>query len=140
MLTPRAHYRRWVPSDPTEPKPDGSHPSQNRPNNYLGRRIIALVIDWLWAYGISLGFFQGHPMVTLGIFAVATFVLQATLGTTIGHRIVGVWVRSEDGDIPGFRRAAIRTVLLCLIIPAVILDDEGRGWHEKISGTRVVRT
>ncbi|PZP04804.1 MAG: RDD family protein, partial [Dermacoccus nishinomiyaensis] len=35
---------------------------------------------------------------------------------------------------------AVRTVLLCLAIPAVVTDSSGRGLHDKLAGTVIVRT
>jgi hypothetical protein len=33
----------------------------------------------------------------------------------------------------------VRTFLVALIIPAVVLDLDGRGWHDKAVGTIVLR-
>jgi hypothetical protein len=33
----------------------------------------------------------------------------------------------------------IRTALICLVIPAVVYDDDGRGVHDRIANTRVLR-
>jgi uncharacterized RDD family membrane protein YckC len=33
----------------------------------------------------------------------------------------------------------LRTVLLLLLVPAVIWDRDGRGLHDKVSGTLLVR-
>ena len=35
---------------------------------------------------------------------------------------------------------AVRTVLLCLVVPAVVTDGYGRGLHDKIAGTLILRT
>ena len=35
---------------------------------------------------------------------------------------------------------ALRTLLLCLVVPAAIWDGDGRGLHDKAAGTAVVRT
>jgi uncharacterized RDD family membrane protein YckC len=81
----------------------------------------------------------GHPMATLGVFALQHLVLVATLGTTIGHRLVGVRVvREERAPYVGIVKAAVRTVLLVLVIPAVVWDEEKRGLHDVAAGTRVV--
>jgi len=106
---------------------------------YWGRRIVAVLIDWLLAYAVSLGFAAGDPWATLGIFAASTFILQASLGTTIGHRLLGIGMRTADGRPPGLARAAVRTLALCAALPAVITDAHGRGLHERWSGTYVVR-
>lgn len=105
----------------------------------LGRRIGALMIDWLLASLISAGFFGYDPMATLAVFAVMTVLLVGTLGSTIGHRVCGIGVRRLDGDLPGLLRALVRTIGLCLVIPAVVWGPDGRGLHDRWAGTDVVR-
>ena len=84
---------------------------------------------------------SGKPFATLAIWAVQHLVLVATIGTTIGHRIFGLRVVRDDGVRPvGFAKAAIRTLMIALVIPAVVWDDEGRGLHDRAAGTRLVRT
>ena len=81
-------------------------------------------------------------MATLGIFALENLLLVSTVGFTIGHRLLGVQVRvlgAPDGVAPGFARGAVRTVLLCLVIPAVVWDGDGRGLHDRAAGTVLVR-
>ena len=83
---------------------------------------------------------SGKPMATLAIWAVQHLILVATLGTTIGHRIFGLRVVRDDGVTPvGFAKAAIRTLMIALVIPAVVWDDEGRGLHDRAAGTRLIR-
>lgn len=106
---------------------------------YWSRRIPAVLIDWLLAYAISIGFLDANPWGTLAVFAGSTFVLQASLGTTIGHRVFGVGARTDDGRAPGVARAAVRTLALCAVLPAVITDAHGRGLHERWSRTFIVR-
>ena len=43
------------------------------------------------------------------------------------------------GGGPGLLAAVLRTVLLCLVIPAVIWNAQGRGMHDVAAGTAVVR-
>ncbi|BDZ43285.1 hypothetical protein GCM10025865_25840 [Paraoerskovia sediminicola] len=127
--------------------------------------MVALLVDWvlstLVAYAVTGA--QGSPLdvnpaVQLGVFAVVTFALVATLGTTVGHRLLGMQVRrldarrgsgsgnsSEAGagarsSAVGAVAAAVRTVLLCLVIPAVVWDSDGRGVHDRAAGTVLVRT
>ena len=103
------------------------------------RRVIALCIDWAVALAISGGFFDLHSLATLGIFAVMTFLLVMTLGSTIGHRLLGlVVVRYADGRTPPSPlQALIRTVALCLVVPVGITDGESRGMHDVWAGTRI---
>src|SRR5690606_30995608 len=108
----------------------------------LGRRVVAIVIDWVMCVVISAGFFSGDPWATLGIFALQATVLVGTLGHTIGHRILGLRVRTLDGPrdrAPGLLRALGRAVAICLVIPAVVWDVDGRGLHDRLAGTVLIR-
>jgi hypothetical protein len=128
----------------------------------LGRRVVALAVDWALCLAISAGFFHADPMVTLAVFAVESVVLVGTIGATVGHRLLGLQVRpapaerpagpgaparptsSSAADVartaaPGLLRAAVRTVLLCLVIPAVVWDADGRSLHDRAAGTVLVR-
>ena len=127
----------------------------------FGRRAVALAVDWLASLLVSSTFFHdpaaatlpvvsGAPMATLGIFALENVVLVGTLGHTVGHRLLGLRVRRlvvdgdgtaapDDGRAPGFGRAAVRTLLLCLVVPPAIQDGLGRGLHDRSAGTAIVR-
>jgi len=105
----------------------------------LGRRIGALAIDWALASSISAGFFGFDSMATLAVFGAMTILLLSTLGATIGHRLFGLGVRRLDGGAPGPARAAVRTLGICLVVPAVVWGPDGRGLHDRWSGTSVVR-
>ena len=118
----------------------------------LGRRIVALAIDWALCLAISAGFFDAAPMATLAVFAAENLLLVGTVGYTVGHRLLGLQVRpappagrtpgsatAVDGVAPGLVRAGVRTVLLCLVIPAVVWDADGRSLHDRAAGTVLVR-
>ena len=69
-------------------------------------------------------------------------VLTALTGQSLGMRLFGIRVvrlTARDGA-PGFLPAAIRTLLLILIVPALAFDRDGRGMHDKAADTAVVRT
>lgn len=107
----------------------------------LGRRLAALAIDWAVCLLISAAFFDRDPMATLAVFAVENVLLVSTLGTTLGHRALGLRVRrlAGPGAAPGPLLASVRTVLLCLVVPAVVWDADGRGLHDRGAGTVIVR-
>ncbi|PZU30429.1 MAG: RDD family protein, partial [Microbacterium sp.] len=44
------------------------------------------------------------------------------------------------GGWVGLWRPIVRTLLLCLVIPAVIWDADQRGVHDKAAGTVLLRT
>jgi uncharacterized RDD family membrane protein YckC len=77
-----------------------------------------------------------------GAFALQVLVLTTLTGQSLGKRVLGLRVvRLADRDgPPGFLAAAVRTALLVLIVPAVIVDRDGRGLHDRAAGTAVVRT
>ncbi|CAM3555872.1 RDD family protein [Occultella aeris] len=116
--------------------PDGGASVANAP---LGRRLVALAIDWALASVISYAFLDYHPLATLGVFALMTYLLVATLGFTIGHRLLGIGVRGIEGGASGPLRAAVRTVAICLVLPPVITGPDGRGLHDIWAKTRIVR-
>lgn len=89
------------------------------------------------ALGISAGFLDGHPLATLAIFAIMTWLLLATRGATIGHTLLRLAVRRLDGSPAGPLAALIRTGSLCLVIPAVVWGLDGRGLHDAWAGTIV---
>lgn len=103
------------------------------------RRLLALMVDWFIAMAISAGFFQNQAWVTLLIFFVMRTILISTLGTTIGKRLVGLGVRRVDDAMPGLGAAVVRTLLLCLLVPATVTQEStGRGLHDVWAGTHHV--
>ncbi len=125
-----------------------------------GRRLAALAVDWFMCLLISAAFFpgtastfwltRGDSFATLGVFALENLLLVGTLGHSFGHRVLGLRVlRVVPGGAgeppvvlprpPGFGRAFVRTLLLCLVVPAAIWDADGRGLHDKAAGTVLVR-
>ncbi|HEY9496015.1 MAG TPA: RDD family protein [Intrasporangium sp.] len=118
----------------------------------FGRRLCGIIIDWVIALIIARGLFQvplpfsertatgGQNFIVLAIFALMNILLVGTLGTTIGHRFMGLQVRNVTGGRATLVQALIRTALLCLAIPAVIWDRDSRGLHDKVPNTVIVRT
>ncbi len=114
-----------------------------------GRRLVAVVIDWLLCELIAVGLLGTRLTAAAGstssgswwplvVFAAENLLLVATTGTTVGHRLLGLQVRQVG---PGLYpvQVAVRTVLLCLFVPAVLTSRDGRGWHDRVAGTVIVR-
>lgn len=107
----------------------------------LVRRFGALLIDWILCLLVS-GLFarpltQGWAPVIVLIAEYAFFL--GLFGQTPGMRLtqlrcVGVLDRKPVG-IP---RAFVRAVLLALVVPALIMDADRRGLHDRAAGTIVV--
>jgi uncharacterized RDD family membrane protein YckC len=114
----------------------------------FGRRIIAVFADYALSILIATLFgyrFGGHnsgatQFIPLAVFAVENVVLVGTVGSTIGQRLLGLRVERLSGGLPGPLLAAVRTLLLCLAVPALIWDRDQRGVHDRIPGTVIVRT
>ena len=106
----------------------------------IGRRVLALIVDWSLAMLVSQAFAGGDSTVTLIVFSVTQWLLIATLGYSVGHRVLGLQVRRLDGKYVGLWRSLIRVGLILLVIPATIWDADNRGLHDKAAGTVLVRT
>ncbi|TXJ07948.1 MAG: RDD family protein [Aeromicrobium sp.] len=113
----------------------------------LGRRLAALTIDWFIALGTAAAITRTpvfsedrvNEWVPLVVFFVEVALLVGLLGFSIGKRIVGLRVINTNGEPIGMLRACIRTALLCLVVPAVIMTEDKRGLHDLAAGSKVVR-
>ncbi len=115
-----------------------------------GSRVAAFALDVLCSALIGALLRQvldGRTALDLSLadevaFAVQVLLLTALTGQSLGKRVLGIRVvrlAQQDGP-PGFLPAAIRTALVMLVIPAVFMDRDGRGLHDKAAGTAVLRT
>ena len=113
----------------------------------FGRRFVALLVDWAVAL-LSTAAITGTALagpgaaggfLVLGVFLVEVALLTGTLGFSIGKRVVGLVVEGPDGRPIGLPKALLRTALLCLVVPAVIQNDEHRGLHDVVAASRVAR-
>jgi uncharacterized RDD family membrane protein YckC len=108
-----------------------------------GRRLGALAVDWalclLIAYGLlTEGYNQATGNWALLIFFVLGALTVGTIGSTPGKRLFGLRVVTEAGGISPLR-ALLRTALLCVAVPALIWDRDGRGLHDRLARTVEVR-
>ena len=113
----------------------------------MGRRLAALMIDWLISYGLAalglaFGVFSQQMLATavlviwflLGLVAVRLFAF------TPGQLALGLQVVAVDGRLPvGIGRLALRGLLVGMVIPALFTDWDGRGLQDRVTGTAVVR-
>jgi uncharacterized RDD family membrane protein YckC len=148
----------WMPGSavgPPGPSP-GAHPGERfgLPATGLGsvagfgRRFAALTIDWLLGYLIAALVAGPDPLVTpnfnlyiLGIWFLLTAVPVAIFGASAGMTALGIRVASIDNAVVvGVPRALLRTFLVALVVPPLVRDADGRGWHDRATRTIVVRT
>ena len=112
----------------------------------MGRRIIALTLDWTAAILVTHLVFptlvygsEGFAAATLGIFAAEVLLLTSTTGASFGYKIAGIKLISVSASRISFLKVLARTGLLCLVVPALIWDRDGRGLHDKAVGTITMR-
>ena len=72
--------------------------------------------------------------VILGTISVALFA------RTPGQALLGMGVARVDqrDQRVGFARAAARTLLTIFVLPAAMVDTDGRGMHDRATGTAVI--
>jgi hypothetical protein len=113
----------------------------------MGRRVAALVIDWLISYGLAL-LALGLGAIKIDMLSTAILVIWLLLGLvsvrlfgfTPGQLALGLGVVSvARGGTVGIGRLAARGLLLALVVPALFTDWDGRGVHDRATGTAVVR-
>ena len=114
----------------------------------LGRRLVAIVVDWVACLLITNGLIgrlvelspEAFSFVPLGLLFVLNLVGVTLGGATFGHRLLGLRVAALHGGWVTPLRSAVRAALLCLFIPPLVTaKGDGRGLHDLAAGTRVVR-
>ena len=136
--TPAETPRQW----PGEPL--GLPESGPRSVARFGRRLIAILLDWAIAYGLSWLFFRmkdgtTNPWINLGIFALLQVIFLLFFNGSIGHLMLRLRLVPVSGGALAPWRPLLRTLLLCLAVPALIWDRDQRGLHDRAGGTVLVR-
>jgi uncharacterized RDD family membrane protein YckC len=105
----------------------------------LQRRFGALMVDWLLCLLVAglLGRFPNNWAPFVLIVEYAFFI--GLFGQTPGMRLTRIaCVSVVDGRPIGIWRALVRGVLLAVLIPALIMDGQRRGWHDRAAGSIMV--
>ena len=105
----------------------------------VGPRLGAILIDWAIASLIAYWLFGGEDFAILAVFAAEQILLVGLLGYSIGHRVFSLQVQKMDGGPAGIPAAIVRTLLLCLVIPAAVFDADQRGLHDRAMNTVLVK-
>ena len=112
----------------------------------LGRRLAALIVDWLIAYGLA-GLALAGGLLTMRYLSTTVLVIWFVLGVafvrlfsfTPGQYLLGLRVASVDNRLHvGTGRAAVRGLLIALVIPALFTDSDSRGFQDRLTATAVV--
>lgn len=113
------------------------------------RRIGALFVDWFIALIIA-GLVTQQPIFGTGdltaveafapfvaYWAIAT-VSNGILGFSVGKRLFRLAVVNREGRAIGLWRAAIRSALICMVLPAVLMTENRRGLQDLAAGSMVI--
>lgn len=111
----------------------------------LGRRVVALLIDWFASMGVvlllagsgALGTSTGS-LAVLGVFVAEVVIFTWLIGSSFGQRILRLRVVRVDGRPLGLWRIILRTLLICLVLPPLVMDSFGRGLHDRAVGSAVI--
>lgn len=108
----------------------------------FGRRLVALLLDCAACVGVAVLFSRPDPpgLLSALVFFLAHTVFVGLFAETLGMRLLGLrCVRRSDGAQLGLAKAALRALLLQLVVPALLTDADGRRWHDRVAGSAVVR-
>ncbi|RVW05059.1 RDD family protein [Rhodococcus spongiicola] len=113
----------------------------------LGRRVLALAVDWFTAAGVVMLLIGEAPLenprigtYTLMLWFLVGVACVSLFSFTPGQYMLGLQVARVDAPAKvGFLRALGRQALMVFIVPAVITDVDGRGMHDRATGTALVR-
>jgi uncharacterized RDD family membrane protein YckC len=111
----------------------------------MARRLAALLIDWLISYGLA-ALALGFGVISIEVLPTAVLVIWFLLGAaavrlfgfTPGQLVLGLGVVAVDGRL-GIGRISVRGLLIGLVIPPLFTDWDGRGIHDRVTHTAVVR-
>lgn len=109
----------------------------------IGAFLIDIVLSALAAWWITAP--EAPRNTSLLVWAVMTMVTVALFGITPGQAALGLRVvpigpkRSPARTFVGLW-AIPRTVLIFLVVPPLLLDANGRGLHDRLCRTAVLRT
>jgi uncharacterized RDD family membrane protein YckC len=108
----------------------------------FGTRVIAYFVDAI-ASAFVAGLFTAPRLPglwSLVSFSVITVVTLVVFGQTPGMRLCGLRLAHPvQGRRLAVWRAVVRTALLLVLLPALIVDADGRGLHDRLTDTAVVR-
>jgi len=113
------------------------------PEASLGRRVLALAIDWtmsrLIAGLLNPYLFLNNDFSTLFIFFLEVAFFTIVFQASAGQRILGIKVVTyPDLGRVAPKRIVLRTLLICLVIPAVFTKD-GRPLHNYFTESQTIK-
>ena len=113
------------------------------PEASLGRRVLALAIDWTMSRLIS-GLLNPYFLINNDFSTLLIFFLEVAFFTIVfqasaGQRILGIKVVTwPDLGRVAPKKIVLRTLLICLVIPAVFTKD-GRPLHNYFTESQTIK-
>lgn len=121
----------------------------------LGVRVGALIVDWLLAYatvGILVmvfgpGLLGGDSLAGVAswsvpmIWGAAGIVCVWLFAQTPGQAVLGIGTaRTDAEERVGALRALVRVAFIFFLLPPLVQDENGRGMHDRATGTALICT
>lgn len=109
----------------------------------LGRRYLALMVDWILS-GFIAGLIEPGDMGRKLALQMGIFFIEKSLLTYLQRASIGQWFLSlrvidrTSGQSLSLGRAALRTVLVLLVLPA-LFTSQGKRVHDLLTRSSVVR-
>ncbi len=102
------------------------------------RRIGGIFIDWVLALGLSALFFGFNNLSILGVFVLLHIIGGLLAAGSPGHLLMKIRIAPIAGGRLGILAPVVRPLLIALVIPALMNDDDRRGAHDRLVGTILV--
>ena len=111
-----------------------------------GRRLAALFIDWVPSVLVAnvvsraAGFSRDQAsFVPLAVFLVETALFVSLTGASFGQLAMQLRVARLDGRAVPLLTSLLRSLLVCLVVPPLVFNRDGRGLHDMVAKTVVIR-
>lgn len=134
-------------SEDTYPGADVGLPASGRGSLATWRsRVAALIVDWAAAMIVAVAMFGvgvirdsgWRAWMNLAVFFVQKALLTWLVGGSFGQILARIIVVRVDGAPLGWWRSLVRTAMVCLVLPSVVVGADRRGLNDLALGTVVV--
>lgn len=114
-----------------------------------GRRVLALVVDWLVCTAAVIAVLglddytepgSVASLLVLPVYVVESALLTWLAGGSIGKLLTGLCVVPADGRLRRLNPVKVlgRQLMVALVIPPLVFRSDGRGLHDLFAGTSTV--
>ncbi|MDF0529932.1 RDD family protein [Tsukamurella sp. 8F] len=110
-----------------------------------GQRVLALFVDWV-PCGLIAAAVVGYgsnsfSLATLALWYVVGVVSVTLFGFSPGQYFTGIRVARVEGAglRVGLIRALARGLFIVFLVPPLLQDGDGRGMHDRATGTVLIR-